>query len=66
LINIRTEEILQDILKTLEDSTIAEKGEKDIRSRFWATYSKVATEHDDEFLERSHSDMDIVLIFVSH
>ncbi|OAX42649.1 hypothetical protein K503DRAFT_674234, partial [Rhizopogon vinicolor AM-OR11-026] len=36
---------------------------KDIRSRFWATYSKASKEHDDEFLERSNSDMDIVLIF---
>ncbi|OAX42653.1 hypothetical protein K503DRAFT_668742, partial [Rhizopogon vinicolor AM-OR11-026] len=36
---------------------------KDIRSRFWATYSKVSKEYDDEFLERSNSDMDIVLIF---
>ncbi|OAX42651.1 hypothetical protein K503DRAFT_316491, partial [Rhizopogon vinicolor AM-OR11-026] len=59
----KTQEILQDILKTLQDSSIAEKGEKDIRSRFWATYSRVSKEHDDEFLERSNSDMDIVLIF---
>ncbi|KAG1754826.1 uncharacterized protein EDB91DRAFT_1029179, partial [Suillus paluster] len=36
---------------------------KDVRSRFWATYSQVAKEHDDEFLERNNSDMDIVLIF---
>ncbi|KAG1762981.1 hypothetical protein EDD22DRAFT_747017, partial [Suillus occidentalis] len=36
---------------------------KDVRSRFWATYDKVAKEHDGEFLERNNSDMDIVLIF---
>ncbi|KAG1824648.1 uncharacterized protein BJ212DRAFT_1218552, partial [Suillus subaureus] len=36
---------------------------KDDRSRFWAAYKKVAEEHDDEFLERYNSDMDIVLIF---
>ncbi|KAG1828146.1 hypothetical protein EV424DRAFT_1280719, partial [Suillus variegatus] len=36
---------------------------KDVRSRFWVTYDKVAKEHDDEFLERNNSDMDIVLIF---
>jgi len=64
--NIRTQEILQEILKTLQDSNIAEKGDKDVRSRFWATYGQVAKEHDDEFLERNNSDMDIVLIFVSY
>ncbi|KAG2155626.1 hypothetical protein DEU56DRAFT_707073, partial [Suillus clintonianus] len=36
---------------------------KDVRTRFWATYGQVAKEHDDEFLERNNSDMDIVLIF---
>ncbi|OJA17401.1 putative protein 22 [Rhizopogon vesiculosus] len=59
----KTQAILQDILKTLQDSSITEKEDKDIQLRFWATYSKVSKEHDDEFLERSNSDMDIVLIF---
>lgn len=57
---------MRQILETLQDSSIAEKGEKDVRSRFWATYDKVAKEHDGEFLERNNSDMDIVLIFVSY
>lgn len=58
-----TQELLRQILETLQDSSIAEKGEKDVRSRFWATYDKVSKEHDGEFLERNNSDMDIVLIF---
>ncbi|KAG2156677.1 uncharacterized protein EDB93DRAFT_926820 [Suillus bovinus] len=56
-------ELLQQILETLQDSSIAEKGDKDERSRFWATYDQVVKEHDGEFLERNNSDMDIVLIF---
>ncbi|KAG2158268.1 uncharacterized protein EDB93DRAFT_1046059, partial [Suillus bovinus] len=56
--------LLRQILETLQDSSIAEKGDKDERSRFWATYDQVVEEHDEEFLERSNSDMDILLIFV--
>lgn len=37
--------------------------EKDAKSRFWATYTREATDHDGEFLEKYQSDMDIVLIF---
>ncbi|KAG2156678.1 uncharacterized protein EDB93DRAFT_926754 [Suillus bovinus] len=58
-----TPELLRQILETLQYSNIAEKGDKDVRSRFWATYDQVAKEHDGEFLERNNSDMDIVLIF---
>ncbi|KIK35105.1 hypothetical protein CY34DRAFT_60729, partial [Suillus luteus UH-Slu-Lm8-n1] len=36
---------------------------KDDRSRFWGLYRRVAEEHDNEFLERYTSDMDIVLVF---
>ncbi|KAG2044072.1 hypothetical protein BDR03DRAFT_850965, partial [Suillus americanus] len=36
---------------------------KDNVSRLWATYKRVAEEHDDEFLERYTSEMDIVLVF---
>ncbi|KAG2133329.1 hypothetical protein DEU56DRAFT_694456, partial [Suillus clintonianus] len=36
---------------------------KDVRSRFWTVYRKVAEEHDGDFLERYSTDMDIVLIF---
>ncbi|KAG1841878.1 hypothetical protein C8R48DRAFT_679172 [Suillus tomentosus] len=47
----------------LQDSTIASKVGKDNRSRFWGVYKRVAEEHDDEFLERYTTDMDIILIF---
>ncbi|KAG1731463.1 uncharacterized protein EDB91DRAFT_1058640, partial [Suillus paluster] len=36
---------------------------KDVKSRFWATYTREATDYDEEFLEKYQSDMDIVLIF---
>ncbi|KAG1812414.1 uncharacterized protein BJ212DRAFT_1518746 [Suillus subaureus] len=35
----------------------------DAKTRFWATYTREATDHDGEFLEKYQSDMDIVLIF---
>ncbi|KAG2118086.1 uncharacterized protein F5147DRAFT_256990 [Suillus discolor] len=57
-----TQEILQKILTTLEDSNITEKGNKDTYNRFWASYNQAATEYDGEFLERNSSDMDIVLL----
>ncbi|KAG2054229.1 hypothetical protein BDR06DRAFT_853125, partial [Suillus hirtellus] len=34
-------------------------------SRFWGVYKRVAEDHDNEFLERYTSDMNIVLIFSS-
>ncbi|KAG0695744.1 hypothetical protein DFH29DRAFT_771600, partial [Suillus ampliporus] len=34
----------------------------DERSRFWTVYQKVASQHDNEFLEQYDGDMDIVLI----
>ncbi|KAG2133306.1 hypothetical protein DEU56DRAFT_692053, partial [Suillus clintonianus] len=36
---------------------------KDVRSRFWTVYGRVAEEHDSEFLERYANDMDIILLF---
>ncbi|KAG2075256.1 hypothetical protein BDR04DRAFT_973201, partial [Suillus decipiens] len=36
---------------------------KDNRSRFWVAYKKVAEEHDNEFLERYDSDLEVMLIF---
>ncbi|KAG1759706.1 hypothetical protein EV702DRAFT_946477, partial [Suillus placidus] len=36
---------------------------KDDHSRFWGLYKRVAKEHNNEFLERYNSDMDIVLVF---
>ncbi|GBE86190.1 hypothetical protein SCP_0900680 [Sparassis crispa] len=55
--------ILRDILQTLKDSTIIEPSGRDVRSRFWASYQKLSTEYDNEFLERCRGDMDIILIF---
>jgi hypothetical protein len=56
---------MKQVLDVLLDSTIASKSGKDDRSRFWGLYRRVAEEHDNEFLERYTSDMDIVLVFVS-
>jgi hypothetical protein len=56
---------MKEVLEALKDSTIALKSGKDERSHFWGLYTRVAEEHDDEFLERYNSDMDIVLVFVS-
>ncbi|KAG2103375.1 uncharacterized protein F5147DRAFT_543203, partial [Suillus discolor] len=36
---------------------------KDDNSRFWATYKKVSTEYDDDFLRRANDDMTIILTF---
>ncbi|KAG2360011.1 hypothetical protein BDR07DRAFT_177173 [Suillus spraguei] len=36
---------------------------KDPKSCFWVTYTREATDHDAEFLDKYQSDMDIVLIF---
>ncbi|KAG0709266.1 hypothetical protein DFH29DRAFT_793717, partial [Suillus ampliporus] len=36
---------------------------KDVHSRFWGVYRRVAEEHDGEFLERHTSEMGIVLVF---
>ena len=57
--------ISQQVLDTLRNSNIVEKGANDDRSRFWDVYQKLAAEYDNEFLERHDGDMDIVLIFVS-
>ncbi|KAG2157159.1 hypothetical protein DEU56DRAFT_722387, partial [Suillus clintonianus] len=54
---------MKQVLDVLQDSTIASKGGKDGRSRFWTAYRGVAEEHDGDFLEQYASDMDIVLIF---
>ncbi|KAG2065862.1 hypothetical protein BDR04DRAFT_1031683, partial [Suillus decipiens] len=57
--------LLQQVLDTLRNSNIIEKGSNDERSRFWKVYQKVASQHDNEFLEQYDGDMDIVLTFVS-
>ncbi|KIK35149.1 hypothetical protein CY34DRAFT_96621 [Suillus luteus UH-Slu-Lm8-n1] len=54
---------MKQVLEVLKDSTIASRDGKDDRSRFWGLYKRVAEGHDDEFLERYNSDMDIMLVF---
>ncbi|KAG1813437.1 hypothetical protein EV424DRAFT_1326534 [Suillus variegatus] len=56
---------LQQIPDTLRSSNIMAKGANDERSRFWTVYQKVASRHDNGFVEQYDGDMDIVLIFVS-
>jgi hypothetical protein len=48
----------------LKGSTIAEERGNDINSKFWATYKKVSTDYDDDFLGRANDDMGIILTFV--
>jgi hypothetical protein len=55
---------LEQILDVLKGSTIAEERGKDDNSKFWATYKKVSTEYDDDFLGRANDDMGIILTFV--
>ena len=49
----------------MHDSDIFPQTGKDPLSRFWSAYERVAKQHDDEFLDRQNSDMDVLLIFVS-
>ena len=55
---------LEQIHDVLRGSTIAEERGKDVQSKFWATYKRVANEYDDDFLERANDDMAIILTFV--
>ncbi|KAG1906367.1 uncharacterized protein F5891DRAFT_942306 [Suillus fuscotomentosus] len=54
---------MKEVLKVLQDSTIASNTGTDERFRFWRVYKRVAEEHDSKFLEQYTSDMNIVLIF---
>ncbi|KAG2120490.1 uncharacterized protein F5147DRAFT_563612, partial [Suillus discolor] len=54
---------LQHILGLLRSSSIAEEHSKDMKSKFWATYKKVADEYDDDFLQRAHGDIGVILTF---
>ncbi|KIJ48446.1 hypothetical protein M422DRAFT_142698, partial [Sphaerobolus stellatus SS14] len=36
---------------------------RDMNSRFWITYERVAKQNDDEFLDRHNGDLDVQLIF---
>ncbi|KAG1740526.1 uncharacterized protein EDB91DRAFT_1053208, partial [Suillus paluster] len=59
----RRSSTLEQILDILRGSTIVEERGKDVDSKFWATYKKVANEHDDDFLARANDDMGIILTF---
>ncbi|KAG1795008.1 hypothetical protein EV424DRAFT_1334980, partial [Suillus variegatus] len=54
---------MKEVLEVLKDSTIASNTGKDEQSHFWRVYKRVAEEHDNEFLDRYTSDMNILLIF---
>ncbi|KAG2159464.1 uncharacterized protein EDB93DRAFT_1074956 [Suillus bovinus] len=51
------------VLDVLKGSAIAEERGKDDNSKFRATYKKVSTEYDDDFLERANDDIAIILTF---
>ncbi|KAG1850987.1 hypothetical protein C8R48DRAFT_836547 [Suillus tomentosus] len=55
-----TDEQIPDGLQGLP--TVQERN-KDVESKFWATYDEVSTEYDDDFLERANGDMGIILTF---
>ncbi|KAG2128255.1 hypothetical protein DEU56DRAFT_742017, partial [Suillus clintonianus] len=42
---------------------VTQERDKDADSKFWATYEKVSTEYDDDFLARANDDMGIILTF---
>ncbi|KAG2051745.1 hypothetical protein BDR06DRAFT_889166, partial [Suillus hirtellus] len=52
------------ILEVLRESTIAGEYGKDDKSKFWAKYKKISNEYDDDFLNRAHSDITVILTFV--
>ena len=60
----RPEATLQDILDTMHESEFFPHTGKDTPSQFWSAYERMAKQHDNEFLERENSDMDVLLIFV--
>ncbi|KAH7923072.1 hypothetical protein BV22DRAFT_1016048, partial [Leucogyrophana mollusca] len=59
----RSQQLLQQILQTLKESSIAQQSGNNPKSRFWATYKREAEDYDSDFLEKYKDDMDIVLIF---
>ena len=48
----------------MHDSDLFPRTGKDTPSQFWSAYERMAQQHDNEFLERQNSDMDVLLIFV--
>ncbi|KAG1896950.1 uncharacterized protein F5891DRAFT_561524 [Suillus fuscotomentosus] len=54
---------LGQILEVLRESTIAGEHGKDAKSKFWAKYKKISNEYDDDFLNRAHNDITVILTF---
>ncbi|KAG1720502.1 uncharacterized protein EDB91DRAFT_1064825, partial [Suillus paluster] len=54
---------MNETLDVLRGSTIAQEHGKDAESKFWVTYKKISNEYDDDFLERAHNDMGMILTF---
>ena len=48
----------------MHDSDFFPRTGKDVPSRFWSVYERMAKQHDDEFIERHNGKMDVLLIFV--
>ena len=63
-IALRLEATLQDVLDTMHNSDFFPRVAKDPQSRFWSAYERIATQHDNEFLEMHNGQMDVLLIFV--
>ncbi|KAG8930055.1 hypothetical protein FRC01_003351 [Tulasnella sp. 417] len=55
--------LLHQILENLKTLPGAHKVAADDRAKFWKMYEKEASSYDDEFLEKHHKSLDIVLIF---
>ena len=55
---------LEEILQTMHDSEYFSRGRRDLNSRFWTTYERIAKQSDEDFLERYNGDLDVQLIFV--
>ena len=55
---------LKDVLDTMHNSDFFPRVGKDVPSRFWSAYERLAKQHDNEFLDRHNGDMDVLLIFV--
>ena len=62
----RLEATLQNVLDTMHNSDFFPRVAKDPQSRFWSAYERIATQHDNEFLEMHNGQMDVLLIFVRY
>lgn len=57
--------VMQQILVTLQKSTIATPAATDGKTRFWYTYRREAEEVDNEWVNRYNRSLDASVIFVS-